>query len=66
MLIQSKSTVLAIANATALASGVVLELSGTEVASTLNGSPLSRQALNSLIGSRVHANFSKYTQTEVK
>ena len=63
---QSKSTVQVIANAAALISGIVQEVSGHEVANSLNGSPLSRAALASLISSRIHKNFSNYTQREVK
>jgi hypothetical protein len=61
MLKQSKSTVLTIANATALASSIVHEIAGNEVANTLNGKPVNKSALADLIGSRVHANFSNYT-----
>ena len=62
---QSQSTVMTLANAVVLTTGIVKEISGTEVANTLNGSRLSRAALASLVCSRIHANFSNYTSREV-
>jgi hypothetical protein len=66
MLLQSKTTVSVLANGAALATGIVKEISGSEVANTLNGSGLSRAALSSLICSRIHLNFAKYTQGSPK
>ena len=65
MMIQSRSTVVTLANAISLSTGIVKEISGTEVANTLNGSRLSRAALSDLISSRIHANFSNYTNKAV-
>lgn len=66
MLPQSKQTVQTIANATALATAVVNQIAGNEVANTLNGSPVNKAALDELIGSRIHANFSNYTSKGVQ
>lgn len=61
MLKQSEKTVLTIANAVALATAVVHQISGNEVANTLNGTVVNKAAMGELIASRVHANFSHYT-----
>lgn len=66
MHIQSKQTVLTIANATALATAIVHDISGNEVANTLNGVTVNKTALADLIGSRIHANFSNYTSKGVQ
>ncbi len=66
MLTQSKQTVLTIANATALASSIVHEIAGNEVANTLSGAPSNKAAMDDLIGSRIHSQFSNYTSKAVK
>lgn len=63
---RSKDTVHAIANANALATGIVHQISGNEVAKTLNGQQTTRSVLANLIGSRIHANFSKHISKAVK
>ena len=66
MLTQSKQTVHTIANATALATAIVHEIAGNEIANTLNGATLNKNAMDELIGSRIHANFSNYTKKGVQ
>ncbi len=58
MLTQSKQTVTTVANAVALSTAIVQQLSGDAVANTLAGSPATRAVLEQLVGSRVQANFS--------
>ena len=62
---RSKDTVLALANATAVATGIVHHISGKGVADTLNGSKVSRSVLAGLIASRIHARFSNHTSKAV-
>jgi hypothetical protein len=66
MKIHSKNTVITVANATALAAGIIKELSGKEIANTLNGAVVSKAGFEDLIASRIHANFSTFTQKAVK
>ena len=63
---KSKDTVLALANAIELATGVVHEVSGQEVGTTINGQKATRDALARLCASRIQARFSKYTSKAVK
>jgi hypothetical protein len=60
MKIHSKNTVITVANATALAAGIIKELSGKEIA------VVSKAGFEDLIASRIHANFSTFTQKAVK
>lgn len=66
MLTQSKQTVQTIANGIALATAVVQQMAGNEVANTLNGVQVNKPVLDELIGSRIHAHFSNYTSKEVQ
>ncbi len=61
---QSKETVLTLANANALVVGIVGNVAGTEVASTLNGNPVTKQALTDLVDSHMRArlNFETFVQ----
>lgn len=58
---RSKETVLALANATALATGIVHSLAGTDVSRTLNGNTATRKVLAAMVASRIHARFAKHT-----
>lgn len=66
MLKQSEKTVLTLANAIALATSIVHQVSGNEVANTLNGAIVNKAAMGELIASRVHANFSNFTNKAAK
>jgi len=66
MLTQSKQTVQTLANGIALATAIVNQIAGNEVANTLDGVPVNTTALEDLIGSRLHAHFSNYTSKEVQ
>lgn len=57
MRIQSESTVQTVSNAIALAAGIVKEVMGNEVASTLEGSELSQGALSELIATEIGKAF---------
>ena len=61
MHIKSKQTVLALANAITLATGVIHRISGNQVSANLNGQRATRQVLANLIARRINANFSKHT-----
>lgn len=50
---QSKQTVLALANATTLASGIVGQLMGSRLTNTLGGSPATQKALSELISTHL-------------
>lgn len=63
---RSKDSVLALANATALATGVVHQVSGGEVSKTLGGHKATRKVLADLVSSRIHAKFSKHTAKATK
>jgi hypothetical protein len=65
MLIESKATVLAVANATALAAAIVHKICGNEVANTLNGVAVNKATLTEMISSQIHANYSTYTSKGV-
>lgn len=65
MHMQSENTVLTISNAIALTTNVIQELSGNEIANTLDGSELSSAALHGIIGSQINKNFSNYTSQKV-
>ena len=52
---KSKRTVVALGNAIELATGVVHEVAGHEVAKTLNGSRATRSALADHVASRINA-----------
>ncbi len=62
---KSKDTVVTLANAIEVVIGVVHEVSGKDVANTLNGDKLSRAALSNLVASRVHARFAKHVNKAV-
>lgn len=62
MLIQSERTVLTLSNAIALASSIIQEVAGHEVADTLNGSVVSKDTLDNMIASQINKNFSNYTR----
>lgn len=62
---RSRDTVLSLANANALATGIVHQISGTQVANTLNGAKASRVLLANLIASRIHANFAQHTSKAI-
>ncbi|MDD2879803.1 MAG: hypothetical protein PHQ58_05155 [Rhodoferax sp.] len=66
MLKQSEKTVLTLANAISLATNIVHQVSGNEVANTLNGSVVNKAAMGELIASRVHSNFSNFTKQAAK
>lgn len=61
MQIKSKKSVIALANAITLATGVLHRISGKEVSANLSGQRASREVLAGLIASRINANFSKHT-----
>jgi hypothetical protein len=62
----SKRTVMSVANAIEVATGVIHQIAGDEVAKTLGGQKATRQALGDLIASRVQARFAKYTTKVAK
>jgi hypothetical protein len=61
MLIQSEQTVVTLANAITLSTAIIIQVSGTEVADTLNGSVISRATMDQLVASRLAKNVSMYT-----
>jgi hypothetical protein len=63
---RSKETVLSVANAIALATGVVHELVGKNVSDTINNNAATRTVLASMMASRIHSNFSKHTSRSAK
>ena len=63
---RSQETVLALANATAVATGIVHSLVGTDVSKTINGNTATRKVLAAMVASRIHAKFSKYTSRTAK
>ncbi len=62
MHLNSKKTIIAIANATELATAIVHKVMGNEIANTLSGSTLSKSALGNLMALRIQSKFSKYTK----
>ena len=58
---QAKRTVITLANAIELATGVVHEIVGDNVAKTLGGAKATRQQLADYVGSRIQARLSKHT-----
>lgn len=62
---KSETTVLTLANATALVTAVLRQVSGHEVANTLGGTPLTQSAMSKFVCSRIHAKLSKYTSQGV-
>ncbi len=61
MKIESKQTIVTLANAIELAGNIINNLMGNEVANTLEGNPINKSTLNEIISMRVQANFGKYT-----
>lgn len=62
MFTKSKDTVLAVANATELATAVVHKVIGNEVSNTINGSVINRKGLSDIITMRIQSNFAKYSK----
>ena len=50
---QSKSTVLVLANAVTLATGIVGQLAGSQIAGTIGGNQATKEALNDLVASHI-------------
>ncbi len=50
---QSKVTVLVLANAITLTSGIVGQLTGSQIANTINGNKATNDALNALVASTI-------------
>lgn len=63
---QSQDTVLSLANAIELVTGVVHELLGDQIAATVNGQQATRAALANLVASRIQARFSNLIIPVVK
>lgn len=61
MLEQSEKTVTTLSNAISLVTAIVMHVSGSEVADTLNGSAVSRATMDDIVASRMARAFSGYT-----
>ena len=62
----SKRTVMTLANAIEVAAGVAHEISGSDTATTLNGSRVTRAALGDMVASRLQARFAKHVAKPTK
>lgn len=56
---QSKQSVLVMANAVTLVTGVVGQLAGNQIAGTIGGSKVSNEALTDLVGSHVQSRLNR-------
>lgn len=56
---KSETTVQTLANAITLATAAVHEIAGSEVGGTINGTPITIDALGQLIASRIQARYAK-------
>lgn len=63
---QSKKSVTALANAIEVATGVVHEIAGKEVAGTLHGERVTRAALATNVASHLQRRLAKHTSTRTK
>jgi hypothetical protein len=66
MNVNSKRTVIVLANAIEAAAGAVHELTGSDTAQTIAGNRVTRAALADMIAQRINARFAAHTTRPLK
>ena len=61
MHVKSKKTTLALANAIEVATGVIHEVAGDQVAKTLNGQRVTRAGIAHMVAAGLHSHLAKHT-----